>query len=75
MILLKHVYCLRADTLDDEKGMTVKTYGITALKEERTVPNLFSDRATAKNFVDLCNKEELELVHLQNVIDDLLAGN
>lgn len=73
MVLLKHVYCLRADTLTADNGEITTVYGITAFKEEATVANLFSDKAEAEAFVEMCNREGLEPVHLEYVIDDLLA--
>ena len=49
-------------------------YGIAALDEEgnilQTVPAIHTDEKIVSEFVAMCNTEELELVHLNNVIED-----
>ena len=71
---MEHLYQLRTDTAVNE-GKTLSTYGITALKIEESIPNIFTNEDDAKKFVDLCNKEKLELIHLHSVIEDILVKN
>ena len=54
-------------------GKELSTYGITALKIEESIPNIFTNEDDAKKFVELCNKEKLELIHLHSVIEDMLT--
>ena len=37
------------------------------------VPDLFLDEQKALEFADLCNEQQLELVHLSDVIEDILS--
>ena len=37
------------------------------------VPDLFLDEHKALEFADLCNEQQLELVHLSDVIEDILS--
>lgn len=37
------------------------------------VPDLFLDEHKALEFAKLCNEEQLELVHLSDVIEDILS--
>lgn len=70
---MEHLYQLRTDTVTNDNGETISTYGITALKIEESIPNIFFDKSAAKDFISLCNKEKLELIHLHSVIEDLLT--
>ena len=68
-------YTLRTDTVTDDESHKYIVYGITALDKFenvlQTVSDLFFDRQKAEAFIKLCNEEELELIHLQDVIEDL----
>ncbi len=69
-------YTLRCDTVLDEEGQAYTVYGITALnnsgKELASFPDMFFDKQKAIDFVNLCNSERLELVHLADVVEDAL---
>lgn len=67
-----HLYQLRTDNLTNDNGETVSTYGITALKIEESIPNLFNDKCKAEEFIAMCNNEKLELIHLNSVVEDML---
>ena len=68
-------YTLRTDTVTDDENQKYTVYGITALdifeNVLQTVSDLFFDKQKAEDFIKLCNEEKLELIHLQDVIDDL----
>lgn len=70
-------YILRTDTVTDEDNQRYTVYGITAIDsrgaEQETFPDIFFDKQKAEEFVTLCNTEELELIHLADVIDDVLV--
>lgn len=38
-----------------------------------SVPDLFTEEHEARAFAELCNSEHLELVHLSDVIEDMLS--
>ncbi len=70
-------YILRTDTVTDEDNRQHTVYGITALNENSetvdTYPDIFFDKQKAEEFVNLCNFEKLELIHLADVIEDILV--
>lgn len=70
------IYKLRTDIVLDEDNCEYTVYGITALDSYEnvlmTVEDIFFDKQKAEEFVELCNQEKLELIHLQDVIEDIL---
>lgn len=71
---MKHIYCLRTDTFTADNGQAETAYGITVLKEEKSISNIFSDKSEAIDFINRCNAEKLEFIHLENVIEDMLSS-
>lgn len=61
-----------------EKGSNSQCFcGIEAIETENgetvlKIPDIFPNMAAAKKYVNVFNKEALELIHLSNVIDDFL---
>ncbi len=74
---MKITYTLRCDTVKDEENNVFSVYGITALnchnKQLATFGDIFFDKEKAMDFVNLCNSEKLELIHLFDAIEDILA--
>lgn len=70
------IYTLRTDIVTDEDNHKHIVYGITALDRFGNVLNTFEDiffsKQKAEEFVELCNDEKLELIHLQDVVEDVL---
>ena len=69
-------YILRTDVVTDEENHRYTVYGITALDSFgnmlKTFEDIFFDKNKAEEFVKLCNEEKLELIHLQDVVEDVL---
>ena len=69
-------YTLRTDIVTDEDNNKHTVYGVEALDNfENTLESfadIFFDKQKAEEFIQLCNEEKLELVHLQNVIEDII---
>ncbi len=55
----------------NEKGVRYKTYGITYGKN--SVDDVSTDKASVEELVELFNKENLDPIHLMNVLEDFLA--
>lgn len=76
MITLQVKYILRTDIIKDEGNRSYTVYGITATdmfgNALKTVKNIFLNIKQAEEFIELCNSEKLELVHLQDVVEDVL---
>ena len=69
-------YTLRTDIVTDEDNNKHTVYGIDALDRFEnvleSVADIFFDKLKAEEFIKLCNEEKLELIHLQDVIEDVL---
>ena len=72
-----YTYRMREDPLRDEQGIEWKVYGIEAVDSAGNIlccfPDIFFDRERAKAFVRSCNVQRVELLHMQDVIDNVLA--
>lgn len=68
---MKPTYKLRTDTILTEQGIPVTVYGIT-LDRSLSIPDIFTSRPAAEEFIKLCNRLELSPLHIYEVIDDLL---
>lgn len=70
------IYILRSDVVKDEENNKYTVYGIDALDSFenviKTVKDIFFNKQKAEDFINLCNQEKLELIHLQDVIEDIL---
>ncbi len=70
-------YRIREDDLYDEQGRMWTVYGIEAIDGRGDIlacfADLFFDRGSAWAFVCLCNEQQVELLHLPEIIDNVLA--
>ena len=73
---MKVKYVLRTDIVTDDRNQKYTTYGISAINNFKNVlktfPNIFFSKDKAEEFVNLCNEEKLELIHLKDVVEDVL---
>ncbi len=74
---MNYSYQLTVDTVNDDKGNQLLTYGILIKDCNDTVvelfPNLFFCRKNALDFVDYCNILQPDISHILNIIDDLFV--
>lgn len=70
-------YCVRQDEVSDESGRKYLVYGIDVLNNDgrvlKSIPDVFFDRNEAENFVELCNKKQLDQIHLEDVVMDIIV--
>ena len=72
-------YQVIEETLWNEEFGSYTAFGICAYEGKYEtalvrISDLFFERASAENFVRLCNKNGLSIIHLPEVIDNLLAS-
>ncbi len=71
------IYRMKEEVLRDEQGIARKVYGIEAVDEAGNVlfrfPDMFFDLEKAKAFVHMCNEQQVELVHIHDVISNAIA--
>ena len=62
--------------MTDEDNNKHTVYGVDALDRFEnvleSVADIFFDKLKAEEFIKLCNEEKLGLIHLQDVIEDVL---
>ena len=70
------VYVLCSDIVTDEDNNKYTVYGITAINYNNqildSIPDIFFDKEKAEEFIELCNCEKVELIHLQDLAEDQL---
>lgn len=74
-----YTYQIREDLFCDEDGTLVPIYGIEVFSPSSPTPlfsysDLFTRRHQAEELIALCNRLELDPVHLIDVIEDALTG-
>ncbi len=74
---MQYTYRLRQDTLQDEIGRVQVVYGVEALDPDGKVhcafPDIFFDREKALSFVRICNEQDVDPIHLQDLVEDALT--
>lgn len=71
---MQYTYSVRCD-IRNIRGKERKVYGIDASYEDevlRSSVNLFDRKEDAENFARICNKLDLDVIHFDDVILDLL---
>ena len=69
--MTNHTYKIREDIVYDERGKPHNVYGIT-LDGSLSIPDIFTSRPAAEEFIKLCNRLDLSPEHVYEVIDDIL---
>ena len=76
MRVMQVKYTLRTDIVTDEDNNKHTVYGVDALDRFEnvleSVADIFFDKLKAEEFIKLCNEEKLELIHLKDVIEDVV---
>lgn len=71
-----YTYQIREDRISDETGKEHIVYGIQAVDSAGHVvlafPDVYFSRKKAERLVDLCNENQLELIHLADVVADAI---
>ena len=72
---MKCCYLLKESIISDDDGKNRIVYGITVTDAEgndlKSYTDIFLSKEKAERFVNLCNKNELSLCHLSDVIEDM----
>ena len=68
-------YRMRKDEIADEEGVLHTVYGVEAWRRGemvRCIPDVFFKKERAEHYIGLFNKLELRLIHLDDVIEEIL---
>ncbi len=75
---MRQEYRLKKNILHNMEGQEYIAYGIEAVDPSGTVLGSFSDvffdRKAAEDFVALCNRCELSLLHFADAVEDAIVG-
>lgn len=67
-------YSTMQETIEDDENGSYLSFGLKA-QDERSVlvfHDVFLEQSEAERCVDVFNKEQLDMIHLEQVIDDYL---
>lgn len=72
----KYLYKVKSEMIRTEEGGEYLSYGISVSlgdTEIITVSDVTTDSSALEGLAELCNEEELDVIHLEDVIQDFLA--
>lgn len=69
---MKKPYRIREDSIYDDLGNPHTVYGIEAPSYNISIPDIFTSKPAAEEFVNLCNRLDLSPEHVYEVIDDMI---
>lgn len=71
------LYVPRSDVIQSEEGTIHTVYGVNAVAPDGTIlsshQDLFFDPAVAESFITRLNRTNLSMIHLPDVIEDVLT--
>ncbi len=71
-------YTLKTDKIHSEENKLFLVYGIIAADSEKqvisSIADIFCDKIKAERFINLCNSRQLSVIHLNDVINDMLES-
>lgn len=74
---MQYTYQLRQDMLRDESGIEWVVYGIETLDSVGNIlcsfSDIFFDKKKALSFVCVCNEQDIDPIHIQDLIEDALT--
>ena len=72
---MKCEYRIREDCVADEDGVLHTVYGVEAFENGellRAIPDVFCEKSNAERYIEMFNDLELSLLHLDDVIEDIV---
>lgn len=71
-------YQLRKDILYQQDTGDYTSYGIDVFNSQsnvliRSIPDISLEKELLKNLISLCNDLQLDIIHLDDVVDDFLS--
>ena len=65
------MFKINEDIIINEDGKSIKTYGITC--NDLIIKDISIDKQKVETLIDLCNKNQVSPIHLEDIIDDFLV--
>ena len=66
------MYKIKEKLVTNDNNQTYTSFGIEYPEENLYIPDIFSDRKCAEDFIALCNRLDLSPVHIFDVLEDIL---
>lgn len=75
---MKYIYVIRIDTTPNGNNQMCTVYGIEAVDSSSgtvlsSIPDIFTDLREADRVIQLLNEEKLELIHLPDIVNDIIT--
>ncbi len=74
----EYTYRVNESTVYNEEGTAHTVYGVDVVDDQEniieSIPDVFFDRPKAEKLVKMCNKYNLALIHLREVVEDNIDG-
>lgn len=75
---MKYIYVIRVDIISNEADNTYTVYGVEAIDTRKgtvlsSYPDIFTDLKEAESVIQLLNEEKLDIIHLPDVINDIIT--
>lgn len=77
--MCKYLFTVREDTVLFEEDNTYIAYGIDIWEERentrycvKTISDVFLCREKAEKFVKFCNENDISLIHIDDIIEDMV---
>lgn len=77
---MKIIYTIKKDKIKTEDAKTITVYGISVKQQSfaktvvlKSVSDVFTNKKHALKYIKLFNKEKLSPIHLECVVEDILA--
>ena len=70
------MYMLRIDEIEDEEGRRFTVYGFNVISKDNieSYPDIFFERDTAENFIEVLNNSDIDKKHIPEIVDDIVCA-
>ena len=70
-----HTYSVICEEMISEEGREYTAYGIRAESKDNAlvISDISTEKEEINTLVELCNREELDIIHIYDVVEDFLA--
>ena len=70
------MYMLRIDEIEDEEGRRFTVYGFNVISKDNieSYPDIFFERDTAENFIEVLNNSDIDKKQIPEIVDDMICA-
>lgn len=70
------MYMLRIDEIEDEAERRFTVYGFDVISKDNieSYPDIFFERDTAENFIEMLNNSDIDKKQIPEIVDDIICA-